>query len=154
MLGLALFKGIAKYHPSLERDAVHPLLGWLVWQKARLAGKGKRTDKAILDKTLRVHAQNARCQLLSVARRIDRAIRRYKVGLAERQLLVADLSAIVRELVSVLAVAHRADVLGDCQTLLAADCWCRLALARATGHRLSASDLKQIAVLGQRVLEA
>ncbi len=154
LLGLALFKGIAKYHPSLERDAVHPLLGWLVWQTARLAGKGKRTDKAILDKTLRVHAQNARCQLLSVARRIDRAIRRYKVGLAERQLLVADLSAIVRELVSVLAVAHRADVLGDCQTLLAADCWCRLALARATGHRLSASDLKQIAVLGQRVLEA
>ncbi|MEO1990654.1 MAG: AMP-binding protein [Pirellulales bacterium] len=154
LLGLALFKGIVKHHPMLERDAARPALSWLAWQVERISGKGKRADKAILDKTMRIHAHNARCRLRSVSSRIDRAIRRYRNGLAERQLLAAELSTVVRELVSVLAVAHRADMLGDHQTLLAADCWCRLAFSRAVGHRLSASDLQQTALLGQSVLKS
>ena len=51
----------------------------------------------------------------------------------DRQLLVGGWSAEVRDLVSVLAVAHHADATGDDSDLLAADCWCRLALARGRG---------------------
>jgi hypothetical protein len=54
-----------------------------------------------------------------------------------------------RCLVSVLAVAHRGDMLGDEASLAAADGWCRLALARATGRRLTADDQTRIAALGR-----
>jgi hypothetical protein len=47
------------------------------------------------------------------------------------------------------AVAHHADVAGDDGLLLAADCWCRIALARAHGRRLTASDHAQLAQLGR-----
>jgi hypothetical protein len=53
--------------------------------------------------------------------------------------------------VSVLAVAHHADATGDDEDLLAADCWCRLALAR--GRRLTAADHAALAALGRTVVK-
>ncbi len=152
LLGLALFKGLVKHHPlaSLARDTAtsRRAAAWLAWRVGRFA-RGPRPDAVILDATLRGHAAQARRSLGHLAVRIDRAIRRHGKQLAERQLEIGSLAAEVRDLVSVVAVAHHADAAGDDSLLLAADCWCRLALARAHGHRLTATDHARLAELGR-----
>jgi len=152
LLGLALFKGLVKHHPlaSLPRETIasRRAAAWLGWRIGRFA-RGPRPDAAILDPTLRGHAALARRSLGGVALRIDRAIRRHGKQIAERQLEIGSLSAEVRDLVSALAAAHHADIAGDDELLLAADCWCRLALARALGRRLTAADHARLAELGR-----
>ena len=63
------------------------------------------------------------------------------------------LSAAVRDAASVLAVAHHADVRGDDEGLLTADVWCRMALARAAGRRLTPADHAAIGALGRGIVE-
>jgi hypothetical protein len=120
----------------------------LAWRVATAAGSARR-DITILDRRLRNHAAAARRRLASVSIAIDRAIRRHRRSLAERQLEVGALSAAVRDAVSVLAVAHHADASGDDATLAPADAWCRLALARAAGRMPSADDLAAVASVGR-----
>jgi len=156
LLGLALFKGLAKHHPAAG-PATGPqgfarAAAWLAWRIGRLAGRPGRDDRDILDRRLRRHAAAARRHLSAAALRIDRGIRRQGRTLADRQLLVGDWSSEVRDLVSVLAVAHHADVGGVDRDLLAADCWCRLTLARARGHRLAPDDHAALASLGRRLV--
>lgn len=154
LLGLALFKGLAKAHPAAARAGEAGLRragAWLAWRTAALVGGGTATEPGIADETLRGHAVLARRLLARAAVRIDRAIRRHGAGLAERQLAVAALAGEVRELAGVLAVAHRAAAVGDRPVAAAADCWCRLALARATGRRLTAADHVALATLGRAV---
>ena len=51
-------------------------------------------------------------------------------------------------------MAHHADAADDNDVdLQAADCWCRLALSRARGRRLTASDHAALASLGRTVAE-
>ncbi|MFM8805114.1 MAG: acyl-CoA dehydrogenase family protein, partial [Planctomycetia bacterium] len=157
LLGLALFKGLARHHPlaAFARDAsaLRRAAAWLGWQ-AGLFGRRPHGDGfTILDRRLRDHAAAARRLLGRAAVRIDRGIRRHGKSLANRQLLVGGWSAEVRDLVSVLAVAHHADAAGQDADLLAADCWCRLTLARARGSRLGAADHEALAALGRAVLE-
>jgi alkylation response protein AidB-like acyl-CoA dehydrogenase len=150
LLGLALFKGIAKHHPlAASRDAaVWQRAGsWLAWRVSTAAG-GTRRDATILDRRLRDHAMRARRRLSRLAVAIDRAIRRHGRSLAQRQLEVGALSAAVRDAVSTLAVAHHADASGDDAVLAPADAWCRLALARAAGRMPSADDLTAVAAVG------
>jgi len=153
LLGLALFKGLVKHHPlaSLPRDAAasRQAMAWLAWRIGRFA-RGPQPDAAILDATIRGHAAQARRSLDRLALRIDRAVRRHGKQLAERQLEIGSLSAEARDLVSVVAVAHYADAAGDDRLSRAADCWCRLALARAHGRRLTARDHAQLAQLGTK----
>jgi hypothetical protein len=155
LLGLALFKGLAKHHPlaSLARDTAggRRAAAWLAWRIGLLGRRPHGDDSRILDGRLRDHAAAARRLLDAAAVRIDRGIRRQGKALADRQLLVGGWSAEVREMVSVLAVAHHADATGDGDDLLAADCWCRLALARARGRRLTAADHAALAALGRSV---
>ena len=157
LLGLALFKALAKQHPlaGLSRDTSggRRAAAWLAWRIGRFSRRPRADDRGILDLRLRHHAAVARRLLDAAAIRIDRGIRRQGRALAERQLLVGGWSAEVRDLVSVLAVAHHADATGDDGDLLAADCWCRLALARARGRRLTASDHAALATLGRQVVE-
>jgi long-subunit acyl-CoA synthetase (AMP-forming)/alkylation response protein AidB-like acyl-CoA dehydrogenase len=157
LLGLALFKGLAKHHPlaSLTRETSggRRAAAWLAWRIGLLARRPHRDDSRILDRPLRDHAAAARRLLDAAAVRIDRGIRRQGRALADRQLLVGGWSAEVRDLVSVLAVAHHADATGDDSDLLAADCWCRLALARGRGTRLTAADHAALAALGRQVVE-
>jgi len=152
LLGLALFKGLAKHHPlaSHARDTgrLKRAGDWLAWRAARFAA-GSRADTALLDRRLRGHARRARHGLATAAVRIDRAIRRHGRRLADRQLDVGALAAEVRELVSVLATAHHADVQGTDAAAAAADVWCRLALARAAGRRLTSADHAAVAALGR-----
>lgn len=152
LLGLALFKGLAKHHPLAQqaRDAgrLAQAGAWLAWRAARFA-TGSRADAALLDRRLRWHARRARRGLADTAVRIDRAIRRHGRRLADRQLEVGALAAEVRELVSVLATAHHADAHGTDAAAAAADVWCRLALARAAGRRLTSADHAAIAALGR-----
>jgi hypothetical protein len=155
LLGLALFKGLAKQHPlaalSREATASRRAAAWLRWRVGTLAGT-PRQDAAILDRRLRDHARQARRQLSAAAIRIDRAVRRHGRGLAERQLEIAALSAEVRAAASMLAVAHHADAAGDDRLLAPADVWCRLALARAAGRRPLPDDLAALAALGHEAI--
>jgi alkylation response protein AidB-like acyl-CoA dehydrogenase len=151
LLGLALFRGIAKHHPlAAARDL--PRLkrtgAWLAWRAGSLASAAR--DTAILDRGLARHAKQARRVLADTAVAIDRTLRRHGRAVADRQLEIGSLSAVVRDCASVLAVAHRADAAGDDALLGRADVWCRLALARALGRRLSSGDLAAVAALGAR----
>ena len=109
------------------------------------------TDGPILDQALQAHARRARRGLSRMALAIDRAIRRHGRSLAERQLEIGALSARVRDLVSVIAVAHHADADSGDHALAAADVWCRLTLARASGRHLTAADHTAVAALGKAV---
>lgn len=158
LLGLALFKGLAKRHPlsglSREASGVHRAAAWLAW-RGRLVGRhAAREDAGILDQRLRRHASEARWLLDAAAIRIDRGIRRLGKGLADRQLQVGAWSAEIRDLMSVLAVTHHADATGYDRDLLAADCWCRVALARSRGRRLTAADHTALATLGRTIVES
>ncbi|MFM7207965.1 MAG: AMP-binding protein [Planctomycetaceae bacterium] len=155
LLGLALFKGLAKHHPlAARRDAAawRRAGAWLAWRTAAAAAE-LRQDGGILDRRLREHARHARRRLSRLALAIDRAIRRHGRALAERQLEVGALSAAVRDAVSVVAVAHHADAAGDDALLAPADVWCRLALARSTGRAATADDLAALGLLGRTVSE-
>ena len=152
LLGLALFKGLAKGHPlAAGRDApgLRRAGSWLAWRAAMLAAGGTPADAAIASERLRRHAVRARRLLAAAAVRIDRAIRRHGRQLADRQLEVGALAAEVRELVGVLAVAHHAAAAGG--EVAAAECWCRLAVARATGRKPTAADHAALAALGRQV---
>jgi len=151
LLGLALFKGLCKHHP-LAGASGRRAWQWLAWRLHGLVRPVRRDGGEILDRGLRDHAARARRLLGGLAVRIDRAVRSQGRSLAERQLFCGGLAAEARDLVSVLAVAHRGDMLGDERSLAAADCWCRMALARATGRRLAAADHAQIAALGRATL--
>ena len=155
LLGLALFKGLSRRHPLAARlregGKARAAAGWLAWRVARLGGS--RGDAGILDRRLRDHARAARAVLGRTALSIDRAIRRHGRGLGERQLEIGALSGTVRDAASVLAVAHTADVRGDAFTALLADVWCRTALSRAVGRRLSPADHAAVARLGSAVAD-
>jgi hypothetical protein len=158
LLGLALFRGLAKGHPlaAFRRDGgrLGRLAGWLAWRTGACGHGSHRDDTAILDRDLRAHARSARRGLARTALAIDGAIRRHGRGLADRQLEVGGLSARVRDLASVLAVAHHADASGDEAAVAAADVWGRLALARAGGRGPGPSDLAALAALGRAATEA
>lgn len=149
LLGLALFKGLAKRHPcaATSRSATARASAWLAWRAAAFARPDH--DGPILDQALRAHARRARRDLARVTVAIDRAIRRHGRALAEKQLEIGALSARVRDLVSVIAVAHHADADSGDHTLAAADVWCRLALARASGRHLTPADHTAVAALGK-----
>ena len=153
LLGLALFRGIAKGHPlaGIGRDAaVFTRVGaWLAWRAAAWGRGSHSEDAAILDRRLRGHARLARRGLASMALDIDRSIRRHGRSLADQQLVIGELSSRVREFTSVLAVCHHADAEGRDATVEAGDVWCRLALSRAIGRRPSAADLAAVAALGR-----
>lgn len=159
LLGLAMFRGLVKHHPlaaatrAAGTSAVRRAAEWLAW-RAGAWSRGTARDKGILDRTLRDHARTARRALAAAAVRIDRVVRRHGRVVAERQLELGMLAADVRELVSVLAVAHHGDAAGSPLVEAAADCWCRLALGRATGRRPAGDDLAAVARLGQAVAAA
>ena len=154
LLGLALFKGLAKRHPcaATSRSATARTAAWLAWRAAAFARPDH--DGPILDQALRTHTRLARRGLAHAALAIDRAIRRHGRALAERQLEIGALSSQVRDFVSVIAVAHHADADSGDHTLAAADVWCRLALARASGRHLTPADHTAVAALGKGVTRA
>ncbi len=151
LLGLALFKGLAKTYPLAARAsgaAMQRAAAWLAWRAAGLAW-GEVPDRAILDRGLRDHARAARRLLTRTAVRIDRAIRRHGRSLADRHLVVGALAGDVRDLTAVLAVCHHADATAP--EVAAADCFCRVTLARIRGTRLGAADHAALAALGAAV---
>jgi long-subunit acyl-CoA synthetase (AMP-forming)/alkylation response protein AidB-like acyl-CoA dehydrogenase len=155
LLGLALFKGLSRGHPLAGRrdaPAWRRAATWLAWRTAALVPRARARHGTLFDRRLAGHAAAARRLLDQTALAIDRAIRRHGRGLAERQLEIGGLAAIVRDGLGVLAVAHHADRLADERGLLGADVWCRLALARARGRRLTAADLDAVATLGRAVV--
>ena len=154
LLGLALFKGVAKQHPLAAATGGRRVTGWLGWQLARRWPAGSDADdRQLLDGRLRDYARQARRGLARWSLEADHCLRRYGRRLADRQLVVADLSTRLQQLISSLAVAHLADRLADDQSVLAASCWCREALAAATGKRPTTADQAALATLGKLTLE-
>ncbi len=157
LLGLALFRGIAKRHPALggrgqpaDGGAWRRAGAWLAWRVAALAATPNR-DHGLLDRQLRAHAREARLRLHRRAVRIDRAIRRHGRALAERQLEIGALAGEVRDLAAVLATAWHADATGCDRRVAAADVWCRMILARVGARRLTPADHAACAALGSAV---
>jgi long-subunit acyl-CoA synthetase (AMP-forming)/alkylation response protein AidB-like acyl-CoA dehydrogenase len=154
LLGLALFKGVAKRHPLATAAGGRRVAGWLArqiacrWQVARDAD-----DRQLLEGRLQDCARQARRGLAAWSLEADRCLRRYGRGLADRQLVVADLSTRLQQFISCLAIVHQADRQADEKTVLAATCWCREALAAATGKRPTAADQASLATLGKLTLE-
>jgi len=151
LLDLALFRGIAKAHPLAgagRAGRLRQAADWLAWRAGAWARSASGCDAMILDRGLRAHALTARRGLARAAAAVDGVIRRHGRGLAERQLEIGMLAAGIRDLASVLATAHHADAVGDEQVVMAADAWCRLALARAAGRRPGPADLAAIAAVG------
>ena len=101
----------------------------------------------------RDHAAAARTVLSRTAVAIDRGVRRHGRALAERQLEVGALAAVVRDAAGVLAIAHHADARGDDAAVVTADVWCRIALSRATGRRLTPADHAAIGALGRAIAD-
>ena len=157
LLGLALFKGLSRRHPLAERlrhgGRFAAALGWLGWRVARLAAAAATHDRGILDRRLRDHAAAARTVLSRTAVAIDRGVRRHGRALAERQLEVGALAAVVRDAAGVLAIAHHADARGDDAAVVTADVWCRIALSRATGRQLTPADHAAIGALGRAIAD-
>jgi alkylation response protein AidB-like acyl-CoA dehydrogenase/DNA-binding transcriptional ArsR family regulator len=168
LLGLALFKGLAKRHPlaAARGSDVRRAAEWLAWRASRWAARPPQFG-SVLDGGLRRHSLVARRLLDRTAVAIDRVIRRHGRKLAEEQLLVGELSRRVRELVAVMAVAHHVDrnPLGEHAVsgehgacgeprwrLLAAEAFCRTAVSRATGRRPSDADLAADARLGSAIV--
>ncbi len=141
LLGLALFKGLAKRHPLAAAARVSDIrraAAWLAWRASRWAARPPAFG-SVLDGELRSHASAARRLLDRTAVEIDRAIRRHGRKLAEEQLLMAELSRRVRAAVAVMAVAHHVDrdplgEHGPCGEarwrMLAAQAFCRSSLSR------------------------
>ena len=156
LLGLALFKGLCKHHPLATAhsgaSAVSRAAGWLMWRAGRLGYSGGGQDNSILDESLRTFAREARRLLARLAIRMDRFLRRHGRGAASQQLEIGAFSAEMRDLLSVLAVAHHADARGDDSAIPIADCWCRLALSRASGTKLTAADHAAIGRLGESIV--
>lgn len=147
LLGLALFKGVAKQHPLATRRSA---VGWLAWRLSRRwRARRAAEDDGLLDPALRRLARRSRRRLARWSIRVDRLLRRHGPRLAEQQLLVADLSTQLQQLISCLAVVHLADQRGTDEAVLAAICWSRQALAAASGRRLTAADHARLAALGR-----
>jgi hypothetical protein len=161
LLGLALFKGLAKRHPlaaSATRPQLRRAAAWLAWRVGRLVSASPEFD-TLLDASLRGHARSARRLLDRTAVGIDRAIRRQGRSLADEQAVVGELSRRVRAAVAVLAVAHHV----DCNPLgehpgeadwrpLAAEAFCRRAVAAAAGRLPTPADLGLEAELGAAIV--
>lgn len=157
LLGLALFRGIAKGHPlaalSREASGLKRASAWLAWRAGAWARSSHAIDNRILDRALRAHARAARRFLAKTALRIDRGIRIHGRSLADRQLEIGLLSRDVRDLASILTVTHHADASGDDRAIAAADCWCRAAIAHVSGTRATPADHAALAALGSMLLE-
>ena len=147
LLGLALFRGVAKRHPMALRRSVAGWLGWRLvrWWRSHRAAE----DFSLLDGELRGLARQAGQSLTRWSLDADRLLRRRGRELAEQQLLVASLSARLQQLIATLAVLHLADRRGDEASVLAAVCWSRQALVAATGTQLTAADHENLTALGR-----
>ncbi len=151
LLGLALFKGIAKQHPLASKKT---FLEWMRWRCSRsLNHFSAKEDAALLDGELRDLAIQARRGLVTVSLQADRLLRRYGRTLADRQLILTNLSDQIQGFISCLAVIHFADRRGDSASIHAAVCWCRPVIMKFLGKSLGSRDYQRLAELGRLSLE-
>ncbi len=147
LLGLALFKGLAKQHPlALKKN----FLEWMRWRCSRsLNHFSAKEDAALLDGELRDLAIQARRGLVAMSLQADRLLRRYGRMLADKQLILANLSDQIQDFISCLAVIHVADRRADSASVHAAVCWCRPMIMKFLGKSLGSRDYQRLAELGR-----
>ena len=147
LLGLALFKGIAKHHPLASKKTP---LEWMRWRCSQsLKYFSSKEDTALLDGELRDLAIQARRSLVATSVEADRLLRRHGKKLVEQQLILANLSDQIQGLISCLAVIHLADRRADNASRHAAICWCRPVVMKFLGKPLGSRDYKRLAELGR-----
>ncbi|MEO2002267.1 MAG: acyl-CoA dehydrogenase family protein, partial [Pirellulales bacterium] len=147
LLGLALFKGLAKQHPlALKKN----FLEWMRWRCSRsLNHFSAKEDAALLDGELRDLAIQARRGLVAMSLQADRLLRRHGRMLADKQLILANLSDQIQDFISCLAVIHVADRRADSASVHAAICWCRPVIMKFLGKSLGSRDYQRLAELGR-----
>ena len=147
LLGLALFKGIAKQHPLALKKT---FLEWVRWRCSQsLNYFSAKEDAALLDGELRDLAIQARRGLVTMSLQADRLLRRHGRTLADRQLILANLSDQIQGFISCLAVIHFADRRADSASIQAAVCWCRPVILKFLGKSLGSCDYQRLAELGR-----
>ena len=147
LLGLALFKGIAKHHPLASKK--NPL-EWIRWRCSQsLKYFSSKEDATLLDGELRDLAIQARRGLVATSVEADQLLRRHGKKLSEHQLVLANLSDQIQGFISCLAVIHLADRRADNASLHAAICWCRPVIMKFLGKPLGARDYERLAELGR-----
>ncbi len=99
-----------------------PMLGWVLRTETRF---GDFQSVSEVNPKLRGHAKFALKNFTRLAKRIERAMLKYQVALADRQLMMVQLSMAVQRTVTMLAVCQYATEKGDEATILAADVLCR-----------------------------
>ena len=147
LLGLALFKGVAKHHPLASKKTP---LEWMRWRCSQsLKYFSSKEDATLLDGELRDLAIQARRGLVATSVEADRLLRRHGKKLVEQQLILANLSDQIQGLISCLAVIHLADRRADNASRHAAICWCRPVIMKFLGKPLGSCDYKRLAELGR-----
>jgi alkylation response protein AidB-like acyl-CoA dehydrogenase len=99
-----------------------PMLGWVLRTETRF---GDFQSVSEVNPKLRGHAKFALKNFTRLAKRIERAMLKYQVALADRQLMMVQLSMAVQRTVTMLAACQYATEKGDETTILAADVLCR-----------------------------
>lgn len=99
-----------------------PMAGWIFRTETRF---GDFQSVSEVNPKLRRHAKFALKNFTRLAKRIERAMLKYQVALADRQLQMVQMSMAVQRTVTMLAVVQYATERGDEATIAAADVLCR-----------------------------
>lgn len=107
-----------------------PMAGWILRNETRF-GSGQCLNE--VHPKLRKHAKFALKNFNTLAKQIERAMLKYQVALADRQLAMVQLSMAVQRTVTMLATVQYATLKGDEATLAAADVLCRYLTMQLAG---------------------
>lgn len=177
MLSMALFKGLIKAHgekymgPIAKKLATHKiknfnpanpshawklrnellaLAGWIV--KAEL-NRGDKQKVAGLAPSLQRHVDFATKHFRALPRIINGKLLKHQMKLADRQLVMIDLSLDVQRTVTILAVCQHAQSLGDEASILAADVLCQDLIRKIKPAPVSEQYQRAVSKLGKLVAE-
>jgi alkylation response protein AidB-like acyl-CoA dehydrogenase len=136
-------------HAWALRGAVGPYVKW--WFGAHFSSPARATIPPGGPSSLRDHAEWATIQLQNSRLAVDGLMQKFKLGLADRQCSMAELSSRIQDqvvmLVSALWALHRKDELIH----TAADVLCQDLRRKLTGQRPSSSYFKTVTKLGEAI---
>jgi hypothetical protein len=136
-------------HAWALRKAIVPYAKW--WFGAKLGGPARATIPSGGPNKLREHAEWATIQLQNSRLAVDGLMQKFKLGLADRQCAMADLSARIQDQVIMLVASLWASRRNDELIHTAADVLCQDLRRKLTGQRPSNAYFKTITKLGEAI---
>jgi len=177
MLAMAFFKGLVKAHgekfmgPIAKKLGQHKiknfnpmnpshawklrkellgLAGWIVKSELNRSDKQK---VAGLTPALQRHVDFATKHFRALPRTVNGRLLKHQMKLADRQLVMINLSMEVQRTVTILAVCQHAQAMGDEATILAADVLCQDLIRKIKPALVSDKYMRDVTKLGQLVAE-